>query len=80
MCVWCTVAGPANPQSVIGQLATNNAVGSYVWSICLQPGAVSNGTITIGGIDDRLRSGPVTYTPNTGTRLGSENGCYVFVF
>lgn len=60
------MAGPSNPESVIGQLASNNAIDSYVWSICLQPGSISNGTITIGGIDSRLHNGPVVYTPNTG--------------
>jgi hypothetical protein len=37
-----------------------------LWSICLQPGSVSNGTITIGGIDSRLYTGQVVYTPDVG--------------
>ncbi len=60
------MAGPANPQSVISQLATNNAIPEWLWSICLQPGAVSNGTITVGGIDSRLYTGQIQYTPDVG--------------
>ena len=62
----CGMAGPANPQSVISQLATNNAIPAWMWSLCLQPGAVSNGTITLGGIDSRLHDGDVVYTPDVG--------------
>lgn len=32
----------------------------------LKPGSVSNGSITVGGIDDRLYTGSIAYTPNTG--------------
>jgi hypothetical protein len=53
------MAGPANPQSVISQLASNHAIPEWLWSLCLQPGAVSNGTITIGGIDSRLYHGQI---------------------
>lgn len=60
------MAGPNNPQSVIGQLASGGAVDAWKWSICLQQGGVSNGTLTLGGVDDRLRSGPVQYTEDVG--------------
>jgi len=60
------MAGPANPQSVISQLATNGAIPNWIWSLCLQPGRISNGTITVGGIDQRLYTGTMQYTPNSG--------------
>ncbi len=60
------MAGPANPQSVISQLASNNAIPNWLWSICLNAGSISNGTITIGGIDSRLYSGSISYTPDVG--------------
>ena len=62
----CGMAGGASQQSVISQLATNSAIDGWIWSLCLQAGAVSNGTITVGGIDDRLHNGEIQYTPNVG--------------
>eukprot|EP00928_Gymnodinium_smaydae_P037413 TRINITY_DN25979_c0_g1_i1.p1 TRINITY_DN25979_c0_g1~~TRINITY_DN25979_c0_g1_i1.p1 ORF type:complete len:491 (-),score=43.41 TRINITY_DN25979_c0_g1_i1:115-1587(-) len=36
-----------------------------VWSLCLNEGATSNGTLTLGGVDRRLADGPITYVKNT---------------
>ena len=60
------MAGSANPQSVISQLANGRAIPNWLWSICLRPGSISNGTITIGGIDTRLYNGQIQYTPDVG--------------
>ena len=38
-----------------------------VWSMCMRRGSVSNGTITIGGVDPRLSiNGKVDYVPDSG--------------
>ena len=38
-----------------------------VWAMCMYDGAISNGTITIGGVDPRLSvNGKVNYVPDSG--------------
>jgi len=37
-----------------------------VWAICMHEGSRHNGTLTIGGADDRLSDGPITYVPDSG--------------
>ena len=37
-----------------------------VWAMCMHAGARSNGTLTLGGVDNRLASGPVAYVPDAG--------------
>ena len=37
-----------------------------VWSICMVDGKTSNGTLTVGGVDDRLHTGDVTYVKDAG--------------
>ena len=38
-----------------------------VWAICMKEGSKSNGTITIGGVDERLSvGGKVNYVPDVG--------------
>jgi hypothetical protein len=44
-----------------------------VWALCLHEGSVSNGTLTVGGVDDRLASGPVTYVADSGSGFHSVN-------
>merc|ERR1712232_181500 len=36
-----------------------------VWSLCFHEGSVSTGTLTIGGVDERLADGNITYVQNT---------------
>jgi len=37
-----------------------------VWAMCMHEGTRSNGTLTIGGVDERLSDGPVAYVPDGG--------------
>jgi hypothetical protein len=37
-----------------------------VWAICMHEGSVSNGTLTVGGVDPRLSDGEVAYVPDAG--------------
>ena len=38
-----------------------------VWGICMNPaGSVSNGTLTVGGVDETLSDGPINYVPDQG--------------
>ncbi len=41
-----------------------------IWAMCIAPGPDGNGTLTFGGVDERLASGDVQYTPNAGTGDG----------
>jgi len=52
-------------KSVFGQLVKNQKCDN-VWAICINEGAKSNGTLTIGGSDPRLSVGQVTYVPDVG--------------
>merc|ERR1719469_869157 len=36
-------------------------------------GQNSNGTLTIGGVDERLSEGPITYVPDVGRRTGDPH-------
>lgn len=50
-----------------------------VWAMCMNnAGAKSNGTLTIGGVDLRLSSGPVRYVPDVGSGFHSvQVGAFV---
>ena len=38
-----------------------------VWGICMNAaGSVSNGTLTVGGVDETLSDGPINYVPDQG--------------
>jgi hypothetical protein len=51
-----------------------------VWSMCMRRGSVSNGTITIGGVDPRLSiDGRVDYVPDSGTGFHSVEVSFVYV-
>lgn len=39
-----------------------------VFAMCLHAGNASHGTLTVGGIDERLGDGPLVYVPNVGQR------------
>lgn len=41
-----------------------------VWAICMVEGTKSNGTITIGGVDESLADGPITYVPSPNNTFG----------
>ena len=60
------IGSDSSKHSVFSALVTAGAVAEDVWAICLSPGSKSNGTITLGGVDPRLMSGPVAYSPDTG--------------
>jgi len=57
-----TAGGTSNvfSQLVKAGLAEN------VWAMCMYEGTTSNGTLTIGGVDERLSEGPVQYVPDAG--------------
>lgn len=62
----CGMASPSGSQSVFGQLVAQGAVPSNEWALCLHEGSTSNGTISLGGVDQRLLDGEMKYTPDTG--------------
>lgn len=49
---------------VFWQLCTHGALDECVWAICMRRGILSNGSLTIGGINPLLASGPMRYVPN----------------
>lgn len=51
------MAGDAAYTSVFGELVKNGAVADNMWAICLRHGSSSNGSLTLGGIDQRLYTG-----------------------
>eukprot|EP00947_MAST-08B_sp_MAST-8B-sp1_P003652 g3652.t1 len=53
-------------KNVFTQLVANKKCDN-VWAMCMTEGSKSNGTITIGGVDERLSvGGNVSYVPDTG--------------
>ncbi|KAL1521780.1 hypothetical protein AB1Y20_021433 [Prymnesium parvum] len=52
-------------QNVFAQLVASGKA-KNVWAICMQAGSKSNGTLTIGGVDERLSDGPIEYVPDAG--------------
>lgn len=53
-------------KNVFAQLVAAGAC-ENVWALCINnDGAQSNGTLTIGGVDARLSTGPITYVPDVG--------------
>lgn len=60
---------------VFTQLVAAGACRS-IFGMCLNDGATSHGTLTVGGVDQRLASGPIEYVPDlrpditTGPRFG----------
>lgn len=41
-------------------------ISQFVFGVCFNEGATSNGTITLGGVDPALYIGTIQYSPNTG--------------
>mmetsp|Transcript_15712 Transcript_15712/g.38754 ORF Transcript_15712/g.38754 Transcript_15712/m.38754 type:complete len:424 (+) Transcript_15712:41-1312(+) len=64
----CGVMGllGSSTSNVFQSMVKAGVVESNVWAICLSQGSEGNGTLTFGGIDERLYNGTVGYTPNTG--------------
>jgi len=53
-------------ENVFAQLVKSGACDN-VWAMCINnAGAMSNGTLTIGGVDSRLSRTPVAYVPDVG--------------
>ena len=60
-------------ENVFSQLVAS-AKCDNVWALCMHPGAKSNGTITIGGVDSRLSvNGHVDYVDDVGFGFHSVN-------
>ena len=55
----------ASDKNVFSQLVSAGKCDN-VWSMCMYEGNKSNGTLTIGGADERLSDGPVQYVPDSG--------------
>ena len=54
-------------EDVFAQLVAAQKVPANIWAICMFEGANSNGTITIGGVDERLSiNGSVSYVADVG--------------
>jgi hypothetical protein len=47
-----------------GTTYKNNICRDPRWSICFHEGVHSNGTLTFGGVDERLSDGPIVYVPS----------------
>ena len=58
------VGGPVN-QSVFLTLCVDGHYCEPVFGICMHEGTHSNGTMTIGGVDESLAEGPIEYVPST---------------
>ena len=43
-----------------------------VWAICFHEGSTSNGTLTVGGVDDRLASGIINYVADAGVNANGD--------
>lgn len=52
-------------QDVFTQLV-NAGFCDNIYGLCMNVGSVSNGTLAIGGVDDRLADGDIEYVPNAG--------------
>lgn len=55
-------------------LATLVAAGKCdnVWGLCMNEGRVSNGTLTVGGVDSRLAVEPISYVKDRGLNHGFD--------
>jgi len=58
--------------NVFSQIVKSGACDN-VWAMCMYQGQVSNGTLTIGGADERLSDGPITYVPDVGRGMGNPH-------
>lgn len=67
----CGMASPSGSQSVFGSLVAQGQLPKNSWSICLHHGTTSNGTITLGGVDQRLVAGDFMYTQDVGFQFYS---------
>jgi hypothetical protein len=56
--------------NVIAAVCINDGLCEPVWGICMQEGSVSNGTLTIGGVDSALAEGPIQYVPSQRPKTG----------
>jgi len=64
-------------KNVFAQIAKTGACDN-VWALCMYEGKSSNGTLTIGGIDERLADGPITYVADVGRQSGDvHSGVHV---
>lgn len=54
------MVGPTS-KNVFNQLCVAGSFCAPVWSICMYEGTKSNGTLTIGGVDESLADGPISY-------------------
>jgi len=67
----CGMASPVGSQSVFGTMVREGVLPAKEWSICLHEGSTSNGTITLGGVDERLVAGDFMWTDDTGFQFYS---------
>lgn len=55
-------------KNVFSQLVAAGSVKDDLFSLCInEEGKTSNGTLTLGGIDERLQAGPMQWVPNSGS-------------
>jgi len=57
--------GGFDGEDVLATLA-NAGKCDRIWGLCMHEGRISNGTMTVGGVDEQLADGPINYVPNTG--------------
>lgn len=58
------MAGPNDITNTFSQMVSAGVVDENVWSLCINHGSTSNGSLTLGGIDERLYTGDIKYTPS----------------
>eukprot|EP00456_Euglypha_rotunda_P023745 TRINITY_DN19630_c0_g1_i4.p1 TRINITY_DN19630_c0_g1~~TRINITY_DN19630_c0_g1_i4.p1 ORF type:complete len:415 (-),score=45.09 TRINITY_DN19630_c0_g1_i4:44-1288(-) len=60
------IAGPADNQNVFASLVKAGQFSTNVFAICLHEGSKSNGTMTLGGVNQDLAAGAFQPVPNIG--------------
>jgi len=64
--------------NVFKQLVQTGACDN-VWALCINDGRISNGTLTIGGVDERLSKEAVVYVPDSGVLFHSVKVAQILV-
>jgi len=60
------LAGSASDGNVFAALVDAGKIKQDVFAMCFNEGAISNGTMTVGGVDPTLYTGDIQYVPNVG--------------